>query len=225
MKHTALLDCWRKWFPHWFTPKKTKDWLPPEWPRDLPSHEAAFVFTMRLRPREAEYRCLERRYLAYTAKVCKRAIKYIAALQTSFLAFPIPENHGGSRRLYELLSSLEDMANYCEEAAQGKRGRPREMAQRILIRQEYRDFQREHPGRKGYWRDSVSNEYKGRFLDQLEETLNRLGYPAKHAKPSALLLNGHSPPYKSFKKPPIYYPVEPPVICCFTIREATKVWG
>jgi hypothetical protein len=179
MKHTALLDCWRKWFPHWFTPKRTKDWLPPEWPRELPFHEAAFVFTMHLRPKEAEYRCLERRHLARTAAACRRVIEYVAALPTAFLAFPFPEKPGDHDRHFELLSNLEYLASYCEQAAQGKRGRPRDDALRILIRQKYRDFRKENPDRKGYWRDSVSNEYKGHFLKQMEETLIRLGFPAQ----------------------------------------------
>ena len=148
----------------------------PEWPSGLPSDEAAYVFEMHLALQKPESSRQQRRHFQSTAAACHHAIESISACPTAFMAFPLSGEPGNEDRLFALLQQLQVLAVYCEEAARGKRGRPPDTALKRLIRIKYHEFQKETPGRKGYWKDPAG-QYAGRFLEQMEATLERLGFP------------------------------------------------
>lgn len=119
-----------------------------------------------------------RKKLRRTAKSCREASKNISAflLDSGGIFFTRTlrvENMSGIRK------DLDIIARLCEEAASGKRGRPPDLALHFLIKSKYTEFQEKYPGQRGYWRDARYKDYRGRFVEQMEETLRRLGYPAQ----------------------------------------------
>ncbi len=78
----------------------------------------------------------------------------------------------------DLIEALESIAICCERIGH-KRGAPRDWPLWLLIKSCHVDFQRRNPDRKGYWREFGTGQYKGRFLEEMKQTLERLGYPAQ----------------------------------------------
>lgn len=153
--------------------KYPHEWMPPEWPLDLPSDEAAFVYAMRLSPQEADHARQQRRQFRSAATACRRAITHITACPTAFLALP---RANGDDRLWNLLEELKTLASFFEQASCGKRGWRRDNTLLMLVRAKHREFLRANPRQKGYWKDP-GGRWRGRFLEQMEATLKRLGYP------------------------------------------------
>jgi hypothetical protein len=149
----------------------------PDWPRGLPLDEAAFVFEMRFTAGDLELIRSQRTQLRRVARACRRAGRSIDELMQAGVA-----NNtilGLMAALANLHLDLEAAVDRCERAARGRRGRPCDEAMHFLIRCKHRQFQSANPGQLGYWRDNVTGEYRGRFLEHMEATLERLGYPCQ----------------------------------------------
>ena len=149
--------------------------LPEEWPRELPFAEAAFVYERRIADDDVKFLRTQRKYLRRIAESCRQTMKCINDLhRDDMLTWPIIPLFS---RLMHLYPELNAMAETCEKLASGKRGRPQDVALRFLITVKYKNFQMQNPGRRGYRR--INNGYHGPFIEQMEATLTRLGYPAQ----------------------------------------------
>jgi len=146
-----------------------------EWPRELPFAEAAFVYERRIAGDDVKFLQKQRKYLRRVAENCRQTMKCINDLhRDEMLNWPIIPLFS---RLMHLYPELNALAEACEKLASGKRGRPQDIMLHFLITAKYKSFQKQNPGQRGYRR--INNEYQGPFVEQMLNTLTRLGYPAQ----------------------------------------------
>ena len=152
--------------------------LPDEWPRGLPFDEAAFVCEQRIADgdnSDVKFLRKQRDHLRRVVESCRQTMKCINDLhRDDMLNWPIVPLFS---RLMHLYPELNAVAEACEKLASGNRGRPQDDALRFLITMKYKNFQKQNPGKRGYRR--INNEYHGPFIEQMENILARLGYPAQ----------------------------------------------
>ena len=123
----------------------------PEWPEELPDDEAVFVCEKLRSAEDIIFLRRQRKHLLRLAAAFRRAEKSI----NDFYQADVINLHllGFTSRLPSMHQGLKAAADFCEQTARAKRGKPPDEAIPLLIHSKYRNNQELKPGQRGSWKD------------------------------------------------------------------------